>query len=169
VCPGCGRPYEAVRFDPPEPRVVVAELAGVGPAETAPCTRHARNVAVAACGRCGQFMCALCRIDADGKPYCPPCFERLSGEGALASAPTRARNHAGLATLCLLMGFFLMGIFITVPAAALGLYFCARGLREKARRGESEGVAGLYVRILLCLVMMAGGVLYPIALFGGLQ
>jgi hypothetical protein len=86
-----------VRFDPVEPRVVVPDLAGTGPEGAAPCTRHARNQAEAACARCGQFMCALCRIDADQKTYCPGCFDRLSAEGSLTSAVTRVRNYAGWA------------------------------------------------------------------------
>src|SRR6185436_13787988 len=93
-CPICNGLFEAVRFDPVEVKVVVPEIAGTGPEGAAPCARHARNQAEAACARCGQFMCSLCKIDADNKVYCPGCFERLSSEGSLASAVTRVKNYA---------------------------------------------------------------------------
>lgn len=169
ACRSCGTSFEGVRFDPPEIAAVVAELAGVGPTETAPCSRHARNVAVAACGRCGQFMCALCKIDADGKAYCPGCFERLSTEGALASTATRLKNYAGLATLCILGAWLLSGFLLSVPAGLLGIYFCVKGIREKGLRGESEGVIGLYARIVICILMMIGGTMVTLVMFGAFR
>ena len=164
-CPSCSNLFEAVRFDPVEPRVVVPDLAGTGPEGAAPCARHARNQAEAACSRCGQFMCALCRIDADQKTYCPGCFDRLSAEGSLASAVTRVRNYAGWAGICLIV--CLGTYFLPSPVAGpLGILFCVKGLKEKRARKESDGIVRLYLMMILSFLVLAMGVLIYLAIFG---
>jgi hypothetical protein len=168
TCPACNGLFEAVRFDPVEPRVVVPDLAGTGPEGAAPCTRHARNQAEVACSRCGQFMCSLCRIDADGKTYCPPCYERLSAEGTLVSAVTRVRNWAGWVALCLLGSLF-SGFFMAAVLGPLGIFCCVRGLKEKKLRGETDGIARLYLLLFVCLLVSLGGVLLYVGLFGAFK
>lgn len=167
ICPGCGRTFEAVRFDPPEARIVVAEVAGQGPTEAPPCARHARNRADGTCARCGQFMCALCAIEADGRSYCPGCFDRLSSEGALRSGATRLWNWQGLGVACIL-ATWLLSFTLVVPLVAwiLGIYFCVKGLREKRARQESDGVASLYVTMVLNVLVGAFGVFIALALLG---
>lgn len=166
-CPSCGGRFDAVRFDPVEPRVVVPDLAGTGPGGAAPCTRHARNQAEAACARCGQFMCSLCRIDADQKTYCPSCYERLSAEGSLSSAVTRVRNWAGWAGICIAACFFTY--FLPAPLAGpLGVYFCVRGIKDKRSRDESDGMGRLYLLLVLCLLTFGIGVLVYVGIFGAI-
>ena len=165
TCTFCRGSFDAVRFDPVEARVVVPDLAGTGPEGAAPCTRHARNQAEVACARCGQFMCSLCRIDADKKTYCPSCFERLSAEGSLASAVTRVRNWAGWAAICL-FGCFFLYLLPSPVLGPLGMYFCVRGLKDKKARGETDGVVRLGLLMLLCLLITAGGILFYVAMFG---
>jgi uncharacterized Zn finger protein (UPF0148 family) len=166
-CPSCGHSFEVVRFEPVEPRAAVVDLAAVGAGETAPCATHARNRAEATCSRCGQFMCALCRIDAEGKVFCPPCFERLSAEGTLASTVKRTWNWGGMGCACALASYLLFWT-IVIPAAGwiVGIYFCARGLREKRRRVETDGVFGLYVTMGLNLLGGALGIFTLLAVFG---
>ncbi len=168
TCPACNGLFEAIRFDPVEARVVVPDLAGTGPEGAAPCTRHARNQAEVACARCGQFMCSLCRIDSDGKTYCPSCYERLSAEGSLASAVTRVRNWAGWAAICLLGCFFTY--FLPAPILGpVGLFCCVKGLKEKSARGETDGIVRLYLIAILCLIFTLGGVAFYFALFGAFR
>ena len=164
-CPSCNGFFEAVRFDPVELRVVVPDLAGTGPEGAAPCARHARNQAEAACARCGQFMCALCRIDADQKTYCPGCFDRLSAEGSLASAVTRVRNYAGWAGICMIicLGVYFLPSPIMGP---LGIIFCIKGLKEKRARKESDGIVKLYLMMLFNLLVLLLGALQFAAIFG---
>jgi hypothetical protein len=165
TCPSCAGLFEAIRFDPVEPRVVVPDLAGTGPEGAAPCARHARNQAEAACARCGQFMCALCRIDADQKTYCPGCFDRLSTEGSLPSAVTRVRNYAGWAGICAIvcLGMY----FLPSPIAGpLGIIFCVKGLKEKRARKESDGIVRLYLMMVLSLLLVVMGGLLFAAMFG---
>ena len=165
TCPSCNGHFEAIRFDPVEPRVVVPDLAGTGPEGAAPCTRHARNQAEAACARCGQFMCALCRIDADQKTYCPGCFDRLSAEGSLPSSVTRVRNYVGWAGICVIVSMCVY--FLASPVTGpLGILFCIKGLREKRARKESDGIVKHYLMIMLCLLMMLLGVGLIVAMFG---
>lgn len=167
-CGQCGGMFEAVRFDPIEPAVLVPEIAGMAAGATAPCARHARNQAEAACARCGQFMCSLCKIEADGKVYCPPCFERLSTEGTLASGVTKVWNWAGLASVCV-VATWMLWFTILIPAFAwiLGIFFCVKGLKDKRSRNESDGVAGLIFLIVLNSLMGLGAILLVVALFGG--
>lgn len=162
TCPSCNGLFEAVRFDPVELRVVVPDIAGVGPEGAAPCARHARNQAEAACSRCGQFMCSLCRIDADQKSYCPGCFDRLSTEGSIASSVTRVRNYAGWAALCCLGAFFCLGPL----SSPLGVYFCVKGLKDKRSRGETDGTVGLVVMMVICILAFGLGVLQFAGIFG---
>jgi uncharacterized paraquat-inducible protein A len=165
TCPACNGLFEAIRFDPVEARVVVPDLAGTGPEGAAPCTRHARNQAEVACGRCGQFICSLCRIDADGKTYCPSCYERLSAEGSLASAVTRVKNWAGWASVCLIFSWF-TGFFLSPIISPLAVFFCVKGLKEKRARDESDGVVRLYFLLVLNLFLILVGVGMWAMLFG---
>jgi uncharacterized paraquat-inducible protein A len=144
--------------------VVVPSIAGFGPEGGAPCARHARNQADAACSRCGQFMCALCKIDADGKTYCPPCFERLSSEGSVAGGAMRVKNYAGYAAACLLGSWFLM--FVSPITGSLGVYFCIQGIKDKRARNEKDGVARLYVMLVFCALAVLGGLAFLALLLG---
>jgi hypothetical protein len=162
-CPQCAGPFEAVRFDPVKPVVAVPALAGVGPTTSAPCARHVRNQAVASCGRCGQFMCSLCRIDAEGNAYCPPCFDRLSAEGAIPGGAMQFTNYAGLARFCLVCSYSMFFSFFAPITSPLGIFFSVKGIQDKKRRNEEDGIVGLYVvllfnvlGILIGLLMIAG-------------
>lgn len=166
LCPRCSKPFEAVHFLPVEPLAAVAEIAGLDPSAGAPCGKHARNKAEAACQRCGQFMCALCRIDADGKAYCPPCFERLSGEGALQSTATRLRNYGGLSLSCAILSFIFGAIVIGMILAPIGVYFGARGISQKRKLEEREGVISLILTIILNVILFFTSLLLTLAVFG---
>ncbi|HLY76071.1 MAG TPA: hypothetical protein VKU80_18275 [Planctomycetota bacterium] len=146
-CGNCHGFYEAVRFDPVQPAVAVPQLAGVGPKDAAPCARHVRNQAVASCARCGQFMCSLCKIDADGNVYCPPCFDRLSTEGSIPGGAMRLKNYSGLAAACFLASPFVW--FVSPVTVSLGIFFSIRGIKDKKVRGEQDGVARLYALLIL--------------------
>jgi uncharacterized paraquat-inducible protein A len=163
-CRSCQGSFEAVRFDPIKPVVAVPQLAGVGVEAAAPCARHSRNQAVASCSRCGQFMCSLCRIDAEGSAYCPPCFDRLSTEGVIPGGEMRVKNYAGYASVCLMASFFMF--FIAPVSGAVGIFFCVKGLKDKGRRNEKDGVLRLYFLLVLCLLVLLGGLSFLAVLLG---
>jgi uncharacterized paraquat-inducible protein A len=155
ACPACGGRFELTRFDPVESKVVVPDIAGTGPEGAAPCTR------------CGQFMCSLCRIDADQKTYCPSCFERLSAEGSLASAVTRVKNWAGWAGLCL-VGCFFTSFFGAPVFGALGIYCAVRGLKDKRQRGETDDRGRLVLLMIFSILFFGIGVFIYIGIFGAM-
>ena len=155
-CPQCRRGFEAVVFHPVEARPAVAEVAAAGPTGVTPCANHARNVAVAACERCGRFMCELCRIDSDGKTLCPGCFERLSGEGALQSTVTRFRDYSALTASYVAAGAVIL--FLAPLTAPLALVYGRRALREKRERGESDGIIKLRILMGIAVVELLGAV-----------
>ena len=169
MCPRCAKPFEAVHFLPPETQAAVAEIAGLDPSAGAPCSKHARNKAEAACQRCGQFMCTLCKIDADGKVYCPPCFERLSGEGALQSTATKLRNYAGLAAMLAILNLMFCWMVVGLITAPLGIFYGVRGLAQKRKMGETEGVTGLYVSIVFNSIFFVATGVITVAYFGAFR
>lgn len=145
------------------PFVAVSPVTGSDSAGS-PCARHAENAAVAACQRCGQFICALCKTDMDGRAYCPSCFERLVSEGAFTSTANRVWNYAGMAGLCLVAPIF---CYVVGPLFSIaGVTISIVGLVDKRRRGESEGIIRLAVLGFLNLLWLAGAVLLVAALFG---
>jgi len=142
-CPGCHRDFEAVAFTPAGPEDSVRRMAEAGPDGATPCADHPGNAAVSECGRCGVFMCGLCRIDADGQALCPGCYERLSAEGALASTRVSYRDFRGMAAKLAALG---IAIAFIGPLAGPGAVYCAwKANRQKREWGDEDGYAGLWV------------------------
>lgn len=157
ICPACSCLFEAAPFTPPEPRPeVVSSILEAGPEGGVPCARHAGNVAVGNCSRCGVFMCSLCKIDIDGMELCPSCFDRLSSEGVLSSAQSRIRDYRGLAVTFGVFGclFYIFGL-LTGPAT---LYYAGKGFRQSRQLGDRGGYVSLIVAILLGLSQIASSI-----------
>lgn len=143
-----------MRFDPPQRDFRVVGVAETGPGGATSCASHRNNAATANCGRCGVFMCGLCRIDSDGLVLCPGCFDRLSSEGALPSARIRYRDYGRVAGSLAVLGLVLWFVgFVAGPAA---VFYGIKGLRQKRERGEDEGRAGIWAAIVLGGVEAAG-------------
>ena len=155
ACPLCGGTFEATRFDPPEQRVLVRAVEEAGPATVASCAAHRANAASSNCGRCGVFMCELCRIDVDERVLCPACFERLSAEGALPSARTTFRDYGRMGAQFLLLA--VVFTFLGAPFALGAVYAGARGLGQRKRLGEGSAVLA-WLSIVLGLLVAAGSV-----------
>jgi hypothetical protein len=152
ACPRCGRPFEAVVFAPPaRTRLVPAVPAGEDAASA--CPVHRGNAAIAACGRCGVFLCGLCRIEADAQVLCPACFGRLSAGGELLLGHHWFRDYDRVASLVVLLGFAtVVGGVVTGPAA---VYFTARGRRQRLGWGDAPQTGRLAVAIVLGLLNVA--------------
>jgi hypothetical protein len=152
-CIACLRTFEATPLSPPEKRVAVLELAQAGPGGAVPCAQHPGNAADANCGRCGVFMCGLCKLQIDGQELCPACFDRLAAEGALPSARGRVRNYRGIALLVGFAGcwFYFLGL-LTGP---LTLYFAVQAQRQRRRLQESDGLGTVVLASLLGLGQIA--------------
>jgi hypothetical protein len=134
---------------------LVRRIAEAGPEGAHACANHAGNLAATHCERCGVFMCALCRIEADGRQLCPACFERLCDEGALRSAVATYRDYGRLAGLLALLG--LLVIFVAPVAGPASIYFGRKRLGQLAAMGEAGGRGSVYgVMALAALETVAG-------------
>lgn len=164
-CPFCKGQFTAAAFTPPVRKVRVRQVTDSPDAPTA-CAIHERNTAVANCGRCGNFMCNLCKIDADDMALCPACFERLSGEGTLNSAQTTIRNWAGIASSAAVCGFLIWPLsFIFGPAA---IWCGVKALKMKREMGERDGVIGIYAAIVIGFFQFVGIFILFVALVLGI-
>jgi hypothetical protein len=155
TCRGCRKTYRAEFFSPPASKADVVMPSVGALQETAPCAKHEKNASVANCERCGCFMCALCKIDADGQTLCPPCFERLSDEGALSSTRKSFRNYSGIASSTLAIGLLIC--FIMPICGGVGLHYTVQGLKAKRGEGDTEGLVGLYTLLVLSVLELLGG------------
>jgi hypothetical protein len=165
VCPNCAQQMSVAVFDPPEAR-------GSGPrpveaADSSPCARHARNLAVASCEHCGAFMCSLCRIDADGKALCAACFERLGSAGELRDTRRSYRHYNGMALHLSVLGLFFWPL--SVLLGPLAVMLALRGLKQSERLGEELGKPGARVAIGLGALETLGGAIFAMALFGAFK
>jgi hypothetical protein len=74
LCPECGassivRVFPALFYAPSGPVSTVAAAEG-----EAACFDHPGKRAVAACSRCGRFVCQLCAVEFKDAVWCPSCF-----------------------------------------------------------------------------------------------
>jgi hypothetical protein len=164
VCPRCGREFEAVRFQPPA-RVTAVPTLAAGDDEGAACPVHRGNAAITSCGRCGVFLCGLCRIEVEGQVLCPACFSRLSADGELVLAQNRFRDYDGVAWLVVLIGTltWLPGV-VTGPAA---VYFAVQGRRQRLAWGDAPRSGRVGWAIGLGLLNVAMSVAVVAALVSG--
>ena len=165
-CPLCANSFEAVRFDPPERVAAKPQMVGTTMVESQPCATHPLNAAVTSCERCGTFMCSLCRIDLDGRTLCPTCFERLSSEGALESTRTTFRDYNGMASVTALFGCLLM--ILGILFGPLAIYYGVKGLKQKKAMGESDGLTGLWLAIVVGVVEAGVGVFFVFTFVKGM-
>lgn len=103
------------------------------------CTTHPDASAVAACARCGDYVCAVCRRTYDYRPLCPGCFVERSHGG---SASTRA-------FVALVLG--ILGAFFLVVPLGVAALFLAQAEQSAIQRGEApRGGLGVARIAALC-------------------
>jgi hypothetical protein len=96
------------------------------PVGQARCATHANNHAVAACERCGDFMCGLCETPVQGRLYCPRCYDLLFQRGTVAVVTGRTSNSP---TTTLVLGIlslvgvvcFPLNLGLSIAALILGV------------------------------------------------
>jgi hypothetical protein len=84
ACTTCGsrntvRVFPALFAAPATPAVPEAALDG-----EAACFDHPAKRAVAACHRCGRFVCLLCSVEFGGQVWCPSCVTASRGQSQAA-------------------------------------------------------------------------------------
>ena len=180
--PAAGR-YECercrLRFDvalgtpAPLPGTVPNPLAALSFAERAldpnldaPCSAHPGNPATGICERCGDFMCRLCATPAEGRVYCPRCFDLLYNRGALQFTQ-RQFVLPGLtlwmgigALLCALLPFFFCTPLLSLGLSISGVVTGFRALKEYRERPDLPGRRLVQVG----LALSAGSVLLAVGL-----
>jgi len=168
TCARCGGAYEAEFFSPSAPAIPATIPVPESGDKITPCASHEANPAVAACSRCGHFICELCRIDADRMTLCAPCFDRLSNEGALPSAQTRFRDYAGSTMTSALAGFILWPFGAIFGIAAI--VYAVKALRQKREFGDEGGYVRLYLYMALGVFdILFFGTMVAILAFGVLK
>jgi hypothetical protein len=111
----------------------------------APCSAHPGNPAAGICERCGDFMCRLCATPAEGRVYCPRCFDLLYNRGALQYTqrqfvlPGLTLGLGIAAVVCALMPFFFCTPLISLGLGGAGLAFGTRALKEYRARPDLPG------------------------------
>jgi hypothetical protein len=144
-----------VRFTPVAERLHVPQVAEAGPQGAVPCGTHPANASAFSCSRCGVYMCALCRVDIDQQVLCPPCFDRLSMDGALPSTRVAFKDYLRMAFIT-----FVAGILIFFGAAlfgALTVYYALMALKQRRTMQETQGVAAARTLLALGAVETVGG------------
>lgn len=161
-CGECALDFTAAMFQPVEARPVSR------PQETptggASCARHARNAALAACERCGAFMCALCRVEVEGKALCAACFDRGRSEGSLHAAQTTFRSWRTLGLHLSVVGLLMYPLGILIGPASL--YATARGIAQSRKDGDEGGAFGTVAAFVLALIVTLAGGLFLLAIAG---
>jgi ribosomal protein L37AE/L43A len=155
-CPWCRRTFEAAVFQPREMHHALVQVVTETPEGiAAACANHARNAAVTNCQRCGLFICALCELKVGQETYCPTCFDRMRGEGALEGL-ARYRDFATMSISAAVIG--LLCFTLGAPIGALSVYWAFKGIRQ--RRNEGRSSAGVIVAMVFGILEILGGLAF---------
>jgi hypothetical protein len=161
-CGECALDFTAAVFQPALARPV--SRPEDAPSGGASCARHARNAAVAACERCGAFMCPLCRVEVEGKALCAACFDRGRNEGSLHAAQTTFRSWRTLGLHLSLAGVLMYPLGILIGPASL--YATIRGISQARKDGDEGGALGTVAAIVLALFVMVASGFFLLAMAG---
>lgn len=135
-------------------------------ADEASCFFHADRVAEFTCGRCGRFLCSLCRISWPSENLCPTCLEAVNSGGRAAQLASSRFHYDSLAlalsTLPVLTGIISI---ITAPFALGFALFtfnreCSVAPRTKTRQ---------LLAILFSIATIAAWVAFFVYAFHGRQ
>ena len=125
-----------------------------------PCSGHPGNASVTACGRCGDFICEVCRIHVEGTDLCPRCFEHRVDRAELMTLQRRFR----LPSMALGLGIFSIfgGFLFSFFASLFGLFAMGVGVkalldirRRPALEGKGKAIAGVVCGLIGTLVWAA--------------
>jgi hypothetical protein len=90
----------------------------------AACAVHAGRESVGTCGRCGNYLCEVCRTPWRGGVQCAACVDRALVAGEATPEQTRAHTRQAVLSLCLGGGAWALTTLFFVLASAV---FSARG------------------------------------------
>lgn len=123
-CPRCGWRV-AVRVFPALIRAEAPAAPAAADVGEAVCFHHPARGAVAACVRCGRFVCALCEVSEPGGTLCPGCF---AAAGAAATSPGATGRRMLYDSIALRLAVYPIFFFpLTIITAPLAVWFGFRG------------------------------------------
>ncbi len=130
----------------------------------ATCTQHPTKRAVAVCDGSGDYICALCQIDLDGKTYSAEYLNRV-GRDRLKAAFNRYlerpdRTIKTIGVLLIIPYLNLLGV-IGLPYAFVKYFQMMKLRRQNSTYRMLVGRGGVWVcRVLLVIygLLLAGGV-----------
>jgi hypothetical protein len=162
-CPSCLDPL----YDPPGR---VARPAREGEAT---CAVHPRNESIGPCGRCGNYLCEVCRTRWRDQVLCAACVERALGSNEATPEQVKSAFRQALTSLLLGVAAWVIAILsfvgLVVAAAsaeptAFVLLMCLAGLCSAAVPAVfsiGQAVAVLRARgnhmIMATIGLMLGG------------
>jgi len=117
-CARCQEPLQARVYPAAFRAASVTRVDAAEEGIEAACFQHASNKAIAACARCGRFMCAVCDIEIDREHICPVCLESGARQGTIQNLDNRRTLYDSIAfALATLPVFTIYLPIFTAPAA----------------------------------------------------
>jgi hypothetical protein len=108
-CPNCRDPL----YEPPARHSRPAR-AGDGA-----CAVHAGRESVGTCGRCGNYLCAVCRTPWRDRILCAACVERALESREAAPEQARAHARGAILSVCLGGGAWLLSALMVLLIALI--------------------------------------------------
>jgi len=145
TCTSCGSLNEA--------RIFPAALRTQAPVQTesalegeAACFDHPGKRAVAACGHCGRFVCALCSVEFGEELWCPSCVAAGAGSARNANPDTGRPLYDSMALIAPLLSLWFWPMTaITGPGAVVLSVLKWREPLSLVRRNRWRFVAAIVI------------------------
>ncbi len=108
-CPSCRDPL----YEPPG-RFPRAAREG-----EATCAAHPRNESIGPCGRCGNYLCEVCRTRWRDQVLCATCVERALGSDEATPEQAKAAYRQALMSLLFGAGSWILAVLVLLLFIAL--------------------------------------------------
>jgi hypothetical protein len=135
------------------------------------CALHPQNRAATTCERCGDFICAVCNTPAEGRVYCPRCFDLLAERGAFQwSKEEFVAPRTALALAWVSVPTMFLGCAGLIPAV-VSIITALDALKKMAERpdlpGRQKAIAAITISSASILLLFLGIGAIVWALFAG--
>ncbi|MBI5064496.1 MAG: hypothetical protein HZB87_13765 [Desulfatitalea sp.] len=128
-CPQCRKALRIdvfnafLRRDEPEAAILSAHAQG-----QAECFYHPGQLAVVPCAACGRLLCAVCRVELEGRSLCMACLQAGRDKQKITAMQNRHVRYDEIALALSVWGFLMM-IFPSLVTAPAAIYFAVRHWR----------------------------------------
>jgi hypothetical protein len=108
-CPSCRDPL----YEPP------GRFARAAREGEAACAAHPKNESLGPCGRCGNYLCEVCRTRWRDQVLCPACVERALGSDEATPEQAKAAFRQALTALLLGISAWVIAVLAFVMLIAV--------------------------------------------------